>query len=276
MMFLIFPPTHLIIIKLKMFQHFSKMLQHFFFNVSSNFLSTFYKCSNIFLVNIFLEASSNIFLETSSNIFLEASSNFSSTFYKCSNIFYSNIFLEASSNIFLEVSSTFFRNVPTFFKNVGQHFFLFLTSFNIYKNCWFRQLFFNILQNVATFLGNVGFFYSSYLLRPAARPPPARAGKLAPAGAGAVTRGGGLAAHRAACKRGRTGPGPASSTPWPPWRSGPLAAALGHAGRPRAGSGCPRWATGRRAAGSGWRWRWQWRWATGREGAAQGRWKKVV
>jgi hypothetical protein len=85
--FLFSQPAHLIIIKLKMFQYFSKMLQHFFFNISSNFPSTFHKCSNIFLVNIFLEASSNIFLEISSNVFLEASSNFSSTFYKCSNIF---------------------------------------------------------------------------------------------------------------------------------------------------------------------------------------------
>jgi hypothetical protein len=59
-----------------MFQYFSKILQHFFFNASINFSSTFYKCSNIFLVNIYLEAPSNIFLEASFNIFLEMFQHF--------------------------------------------------------------------------------------------------------------------------------------------------------------------------------------------------------
>jgi hypothetical protein len=37
-----------------MFQHFSKILQHFFFNVSRIF-SSFYKCSNIFSQHFFGE-----------------------------------------------------------------------------------------------------------------------------------------------------------------------------------------------------------------------------
>jgi hypothetical protein len=97
-----------------MFRHFPKMFQHFFFNVSSNFSLIFYKCSDIFLVNIFLESSSKIFLEPSSNIFLEASSNFSSTFYKCSNIFSQHFY----TGFFQHFSGGFFQH----FSEMFQHF----------------------------------------------------------------------------------------------------------------------------------------------------------
>jgi hypothetical protein len=110
----IFPPPHLIIIKLKMFQYFLKMLQHFF-NVSSNFSSTFYKCFNIFSQHF-----SGGFLQH----FFKLLPTFRQHYINVPT-FLVNIFLKAYCNIFLEAYS------------------------NIFKKCWFSQLFFvNILKNV--------------------------------------------------------------------------------------------------------------------------------
>jgi hypothetical protein len=64
----IFSLTNFITIKLKLFQYFLKLLQHFFFNISSHFrqnITTFW--DQHFLINIFL-TSSNIF-QKSYNIF---------------------------------------------------------------------------------------------------------------------------------------------------------------------------------------------------------------
>jgi hypothetical protein len=104
--------THFITIKLKMFQHFSKMLQQFFFNIYSNFSSTYYKMFQHFGTKNFVLNILFFFHHFKKNVqtfLLNISIKFSSTFYKMLQHFLPTFL----NNIF------FFDFFPTFFRNVA-------------------------------------------------------------------------------------------------------------------------------------------------------------
>jgi hypothetical protein len=123
-------------IKLKMFQRFSKMLLHFFFNISSIFCQHFTKFCNIFWTTIFVI---NIFLLPTffRNVptFLKMMVSltiFCQYFAKCYNIF------KKCLHIF-----SIFRLLPTCLRNVG-----FVNYFCQYFATFFKMLeqYFLLLQ----------------------------------------------------------------------------------------------------------------------------------
>jgi hypothetical protein len=124
--------THFITIKLKMFQHFSKMLQQFFFNIYSNFSSTYYKMFQHFGTKNFVLNILFFFHHFKKNVqtfLLNISIKFLSTFYKMlqhflptflNNIFFLTFFQHFSEML---LSSTTFC----------QHF---AKCCNIFHKCW--------------------------------------------------------------------------------------------------------------------------------------------